>query len=205
MLHSYSVDIPRQRIHIIFGIAAVGVGFAAETVVSQFIGTTSIGIPLLATATGLFYLFDRHLWKHPPCSWLHPIPHIGGTWEGEIESSHSPTGEQTDVTPINPDGSQLRITQRWSTIEVNYRNPGSSSSRSISARLEAKSTEPRVTYVYENEPEGDGIETTQESHSGTAILTLNESDGTRTLRGRYYNDHQGGQSYGRMKFDKTND
>lgn len=159
----------------------------------------------MTTATGVFCLFDRHLWKYPPISWLHPIPHIGGTWDGEVESSYCPSDEPSELTPIDPDGSQLRITQRWSTIEINYRNPGSSSSRSTSARLEAKSTEPRVTYVYENEPEGDGLETSQESHSGTAMLTLHQIDARRTLRGRYYNDHQGRQSYGRLRFEQTND
>lgn len=203
MLHSYSIDFPRSRIHISIAFFAVAVGWSGEWLATHLLGINALGLSPFAIATSLYVGFDRWLWKYPPFSWLHLVPNIAGEWEGEIESSYG-SDDDNELAPIKPDGSRLMIGQRWSKIEINYRNPESSHSHSIAARMEVDSEIPKVTYVYENEPEGDGLQTSQQRHRGTVVLYLYEDD-ERTLRGEYYTDHAGGQSYGEMRFEQTND
>lgn len=202
MMHSYSVDFKRSKIALAIGVIAVFAGSAAELAITKATGVGTFGLPILTLAGGLYWLVDRWLWKYPPLTWVHPIPNLEGEWKGEIESSHgSPDGDE--LTPIEPDGSRLKITQRWSKMEINYRNSDSSSSRSVSARIESDTSWPKLTYVYENEPKGDGIETSQKPHGGTAVLDFYEDEGH--LRGKYYNDRSGGQSHGEMRFERTDD
>lgn len=203
MMHSYSVDFNRSTILLAIGIIAVFVGGTVELILSQFTGMKTLAVPALTVAGIIYWVFDRWLWRYPPFIWLHSIPNLAGTWEGEIESSYG-SDDEDGLTPIDPDGSRLIITQRWSSIEVNYRNPGSSRSRSISARIETDTAEPVLKYIYENDPEGDGLVSSQSPHRGTAVLTLHK-DGEDELRGSYFNDQEGGQSYGEMRFEQIDD
>lgn len=203
MLHSYSIDFPRSKVHISIALIAVSVGWGGEWLATHLFGLNAFGLSPFAVATALYMAFDRWLWKFHPFCWLHPVPNIAGEWEGEIESSYGSDGDG-ELVPIDPDGSRLAITQRWSKIEINYRNQESSRSRSISARIEVGTDIPKVTYVYENEPEGEGLQTPQQRHRGTAVLDLYDDEG-RQLRGSYYTDHAGGQSYGEMRFEQVDD
>jgi len=202
MLHSYSIDFPRSKVHIGIALVAVAVGWAGEWLATYLFGLNAFGLSPFAIATGLYVAFDRWLWKWRPFCWLHPVPDIAGEWKGEIDSSYG-SEDDHELVPIEPNGSRLTIAQRWSKIEINYRNPESSRSRSISARIEAGTEIPKVTYVYENEPEGEGLQTEQQGHGGTAVLDLYDGD-ERQLRGTFYTDHVGGQSYGEMRFEQTN-
>lgn len=202
MLHSYSIDFPRSKVHLSIALVALTVGWAGEWLATNFFGLNAFGLSPFAVATALYVAFDRCLWKRRPFCWLHPVPDIAGEWEGVIESSYG-SDDDTELVPIDSDGSRLTIAQRWSEIEINYRNPESSRSRSISARVEVGTEMPKVTYIYENEPEGKGIQSSQQRHRGTAVLDLYEKD-ERQLRGSYYTDRAGGQSHGEMRFKHIN-
>lgn len=200
MMHSYSVDFNRSSITLAIGVFAALAGGGVELLITTATGFETLGLPMLTVAGGLYWVVDQWLWRYPPITWFHSIPNLEGRWEGEIESSY---GSEGDLAPIEEDGSELKITQRWSKVEINYRNPESSRSRSISARIEAESSWPKLIYVYENEPEGDGLQTPQQRHRGTAVLDFYEEE--QELRGVYYTDHSGGQSYGEMRFEQTDD
>lgn len=203
-MHSYSVDLPRWKLHLGIGVIAVFIGGAAELTATYFFGSNARGLSPFAIGVGLYLVFDRWLWRYPPFTWAHSIPDLTGTWEGEIESSYSP--EDADgLSRIDSDGSRLEITQRWSKIEIRYWNPESSHSWSFAAHFKTETGEPKITYVYTNEPEGEAVASPQSSHEGTATLRVLEDGEGRELRGAYYTDQEGEQTYGIMCFEEIDD
>lgn len=202
MMHSYSVDASRWKVAVYIGITAVFIGVGIEVLLTDWIGVDAWGLSPFLLGVTIYLLFDRWLWRYPPFSWAHSVPDLSGSWGGEVMSSFSVEDVGDNLTKIDSSGSRLEITQRWSKIEIRYRNPDSSHSRSVAAHLETKTSEPRLTYVYQNEPEGNGVSTEQSKHEGTAKLRLLEDKPELELRGTYYTDQGGGQTYGTMKFEE---
>lgn len=208
-MHSYEVDGDRHTVVGIIGGISVLLVIALFAIIYEVLELAlpwyvDMFIPIspLGVFTALYYAFDHYLWKAPLIRRVVSIPDLNGVWEGEVRSSYC-NGEGNSLTPIEPAGSKLEIKQRWSRIEIYYRNPNSSHSISEIARFAtSQSSEPQIKYTYANTPEGDG-QTTQNSHGGTAELRLiTDSDGSASLRGSYYTNQDRSGNYGDMQFER---
>ena len=132
-------------------------------------------------------LYDRFIWRSLIGGLrLSQIPDCGGTWYGEIRSSHN-GGTQTE--------GMIHVHQTWSKICVAFE---SASSRSFS-RMAALNVTPDATeglvYEYTNEPRGDAVPTMQ-AHPGFATHRMSP-DG-QTMEVDYYTG-RGRETHGTMR------
>ena len=125
--------------------------------------------------SGLYWLFDRYVWKLGLLRKLNLIqlPDLNGEWGGEVKSSYSQSGSAHSVSVV--------ILQRWSKMVVRLESEYSRS-RSITASLRTDDLpNPGLSYQYVNEPKSNAPGT-MEMHRGTATLELTGS----SLEGDYY-------------------
>lgn len=151
-----------------------------EVKLSWWVSFPSIG----AFYAGLFFFFDRFLWKWTPIRAVLQIkiPVLHGEWIGHVEPA---SGEKVEARVAT-----LTIDQHWSTINVTL-NSGESESRSTMASIaDERTSRPVLQYVYNNEPRASAVET-MHRHSGTARLTLERKNGEVRLAGGYYTGLKG--------------
>ncbi len=158
---------------------------------SGWVGVT-ISVGTASLFAGIFWLFDRKVWRWSPVLKFLGFCDLNGTWDV--------VGQR-----LNPDGStesdwsgQMTIVQTWSRIAIVLK---SSQSRSISGPASLSREEGfgfRLLYTYSNEPEPD--QPALRNHRGTCELVFSEtcSDGT----GVYFNDQQR-LTFGRMQLKKN--
>jgi hypothetical protein len=136
-------------------------------------------------------LYDRLVWR---CRIgglrLSQIPDCGGTWYGEIHSSHN-SGTKIE--------GMVHVHQTWSKICVEFE---SESSRSFS-RMAALNVTPGATeglvYEYTNEPRGDAVGT-MHAHPGFAAHRM-APDG-QTMEVDYYTG-RGRETHGTMRLRRV--
>ena len=140
---------------------------------------------------GLYFLFDRYIWRFSCISYFIGIPNISGTW--------LVTGQTFDL-----DGERthkwkavMTISQLYEKITIRLKT-SQSSSRSISATLIPEAgTGFRLIYSYQNEPRVGEIELNR--HIGHCELTFDSK--TESASGDYFNGG-GRNTFGHMELRK---
>lgn len=125
-----------------------------------------LSVPSFAGSySGLYWLFDRHVWKLGLLRKLKfiQLPDLNGTWAGEVESSYNEGGSTHSVSVV--------ILQRWSKILVRLETEHSRSRSATASLRTVDLLNPELSYQYVNEPKSNAPGT-MEMHRGTANLEL---------------------------------
>lgn len=196
-MHPYSTDSnERVNVVLVLGVLAVVLALVFSRLTLKFnwdipwyVETPS---PLFIFGL-LFYFFDRHVWKWWVVKFigLVKVPNIEGSWHCVLKSSYDDFQQEYEST--------VMIRQRWSTLQVNFRNSISSSSSNAGAILISRPEGVIVTYQYMNEPSPHAVDT-MNIHYGTARLELAEDE--RKMEGSYYTG-RGRQNHGTIVLNKT--
>ena len=210
-MHPYATHTARWRtiggLMLTAVVLTVGINTTLETV-GQQLGFQAGSISAFAIFGLLYTTFDRFLWRWPLVRQFTSPPNLNGEWVGEINSSYQPEAEDTD-DHRTPDGgqpidgeTQMSISQRWSSIEVEVTNPGSSRSESTSATFRTHKSDPELLFTYVNKPIGEAASELS-MHEGTNTLRYTQSvDGDDVLEGEYYTDEQR-NNHGTMRFNRV--
>lgn len=78
----------------------------------------------------IWALFDNVIWRIPPLKHWHHIPYVGGTWVGELKSSHEDDDGNRVVMPMRMD-----IKQTFSKMSVHCSFEESSESYAVIAGI----------------------------------------------------------------------
>lgn len=210
-MHPYATHTARWRtiggLMMIAVILTVGINTALGAV-GQQLGFQAGSISAFGIFGLLYTTFDRFLWRWPLVRRFTSPPNLNGEWVGEINSSYQPEAEGS-VDGGKPDGGQpidgetrMSIAQRWSSIEVEVTNPGSSRSESTSATFRTHKSDPELLFTYINKPIGEAASELS-MHEGTNTLRYTQSvDGDDVLEGEYYTDEQR-NNHGTMRFTRV--
>lgn len=144
-----------------------------------------------AVYAGLYWFFEKHVWKVRWISKLLRVPDLAGDWECAGVS-------------LNPDKSvkvqwraDVKIVQSWDKIKVHL-SGASSKSNSISAALLHDVAEGyRLMYSYASSPNADSAHSN--SHRGHAELVFDPS--LEFARGEYFNGVNSA-TFGTMKLTR---
>jgi hypothetical protein len=152
-------------------------------------------LSLFATGTifvGLYWLFEKFVWRIPAISQLLRVPNLSGTWiclGQTLNPDHSP-GYQWQGT--------VTIVQSWDKLRVRLKT-SQSGSNSVAAALVCDDAEGWILlYDYRNEPRIDQAEL--RAHRGFAELTIAKD--LQTAEGAYFNGH-GRFTFGTMKLQRS--
>lgn len=210
-MHPYATHTARWRtiggLMLTAVVLTVGINTALGNV-GQQLGFQAGSISAFAIFGLLYTTFDRFLWRWPLVRRFTSPPNLNGEWVGEINSSYQPEAEDTDDRRT-PDGGQpidgetrMSISQRWSSIELEVTNPGSSRSESTSATFRTHKSDPELLFTYVNKPIGEAASELS-MHEGTNTLRYTQSvDGDHMLEGEYYTDEQR-NNHGTMRFTRV--
>ncbi len=189
-MHDYSIDKhPKQKV--LFFLALVAITSApiikelAEYLVSLLEVSTGwssapvVAVPVFGLFAGLYFLFDKYLWK---ISWLRKVllvPDLNGKWRCNGHTNLK-NAEQVDYDW----NATVSITQSWSKILIHL-NTSQSESKSISASIYHEAgVGYRLLYQYNNKPNANELDLN--NHSGSAELLFTED--TVSASGSYYTD-----------------
>ena len=189
-MHDYSIDKhPKEKV--LFFLALIAITAApiikglADSLVSGLEASTGwssapvVAVPVFGLFAGLYFLFDKYLWK---ISWLRKVllvPDLNGKW---ICEGHT---NLKNAVPVNYDwNATISITQSWSKILIHLKT-NQSESKSISASIyHEDGVGYRVLYQYNNRPNADELDLS--NHSGSAELLFSED--IISASGSYYTD-----------------
>ena len=189
-MHDYSIDKhPKEKV--LFFLALVAITSApiikelAEYLVSLLEVSTGwssapvVAVPVFGLFAGLYFLFDKYLWK---ISWLRKVllvPDLNGKWRCNGHTNLK-NAEQVDYDW----NATVSITQSWSKILIHL-NTSQSESKSISASIYHEAgVGYRLLYQYNNKPNANELDLN--NHSGSAELLITED--TVSASGSYYTD-----------------
>ena len=189
-MHDYSIDKhPKEKV--LFFLALVAITSApiikelAEYLVSLLEVSTGwssapvVAVPVFGLFAGLYFLFDKYLWK---ISWLRKVllvPDLNGKWRCNGHTNLK-NAEQVDYDW----NATVSITQSWSKILIHL-NTSQSESKSISASIYHEAgVGYRLLYQYNNKPNANELDLN--NHSGSAELLFTED--TVSASGSYYTD-----------------
>lgn len=189
-MHDYSIDRhPKEKVlfflALIAIVAAPPIKELAEFLVLSLeanIGWSSapvVAVPVFGLFAGLYFLFDKFLWKIP---WLRKVllvPDLNGKW---VCKGHTNL-KNAEVVDYDWDAT-ISITQSWSKILIHLKTK-QSESKSISASIYHEAgVGYRVLYQYNNRPNADELDLS--NHSGSAELLFSEN--AESASGSYYTD-----------------
>lgn len=189
-MHDYSIDKhPKEKVLFFLAFFAIVAAPKIKELVDSLIlmleantGWSSapvVAVPVFALFAGLYFLFDKYLWK---ISWLRKlllVPDLNGKWicKGCTNLKNAEVVHY-DWEAI------ISITQSWSKIFIHLKT-NHSESKSISASIyHEDGVGYRLLYQYNNRPNVD--EPDLSIHSGTAELLFSED--TESASGFYYTD-----------------
>lgn len=189
-MHDYSIDKhPKEKV--LFFLALVAITSApiikelAEYLVSLLEVSTGwssapvVAVPVFGLFAGLYFLFDKYLWK---ISWLRKVllvPDLNGKWRCNGHTNLK-NAEQVDYDW----NATVSITQSWSKMLIHL-NTSQSESKSISASIYHEAgVGYRLLYQYNNKPNANELDLN--NHSGSAELLFTED--TVSASGSYYTD-----------------
>ncbi len=142
---------------------------------------------------GIYWLFDRYIWKWPKLSAALKVPGLSGEWRCEGQT-------------INPDKSMgygwngtVTIAQTWDRIRVHLATQKSSSDSISAAILHDEISGYRLLYHYRNNPEI-RAEADLASHLGFSELVFDKQ--LTGAQGEYFNGH-GRYTFGTMKLTRV--
>ena len=189
-MHDYSIDKhPKEKVLFVLALLAITsapvLQNLAEKVVtflevsSGWSSAPAVAVPVFGLFAGLYFLFNKYLWK---VSWLRKIllvPDLNGAWSCQGHTTLK-NGE-----PENIDwSSTVKIMQSWSKILIHLKT-SQSESKSISASIfHEEGVGYRLLYQYNNKPNADEIDL--KNHSGSSELLFSED--AMTASGSYYTD-----------------
>lgn len=141
--------------------------------------------------TGLYWLFDRYVWKYPIVATLSKVPDVSGKW-------------LCDGQTLNPDKSlgdtwqgEVTVVQSWDKLRVRLKTKQSASNSVTAALVYDQADGFRLLYNYKNEPKIG--ETELSAHRGSAEFTF--SPDLQSAEGEYFNGH-GRFTFGTMKLKR---
>ena len=142
-----------------------------------------------AVYAGLYWLFDRAIWKLGPVSRILKAPNLAGTWRV--------SGLRMEQQPPQPWSGQITIVQSWDKLRVHLDTQTSCSDSVAAALLHDAAAGYRLMYHYKNQPRMGAAGLA--AHHGFAELTF-APDG-QTATGEYFNG-RGRNTYGTMSLIK---
>ncbi len=189
-MHDYSIDKhPKEKVLFILALIAITTAPLLQDVADIIVaylevnaGWSSapvVAVPVFGIFAGLYFLFNKYLWK---INWLRKVllvPDLNGTWECKGHTILK-NGE-----PANYDWvSTISISQSWSKILIHSKT-SQSESKSISASIyHEDGIGYRLLYQYNNKPNADELDL--KNHSGSSELLFAED--TSSASGSYYTD-----------------
>tara|TARA_R110001599_G_scaffold28466_1_gene98433 strand:- start:1340 stop:1954 length:615 start_codon:yes stop_codon:yes gene_type:complete len=189
-MHDYSMD-KHPKETVLFFLALIAITAApiikglAESLVSLLEVSTGwssvpvVAVPVFALFAGLYFLFDKYLWK---VSWLRKVllvPDLNGKWSCNGHTSL----KNAELADYNWNAT-ISITQSWSKIMIHLKT-SQSESKSISASIfHEAGVGYRLLYQFNNKPNADELDLS--NHSGSAELLFSED--TTSGSGSYYTD-----------------
>ncbi|UDK97044.1 hypothetical protein EYB33_12345 [Lysinibacillus sphaericus] len=144
-------------------------------------------------------VFKKFIWKKKPdifYPWLCSIPHLGGTWEGELISDYvyPETGQKGEPIPA-----KLEIKHDFDSLKVKLETGQSFSSSYVSDIWTDEAERKYLCYTYYND--ADYNRDNNPNHDGTAKLRVNkDSKGNLILEGHYFT---GRKTTGKMCFKRV--
>ena len=189
-MHDYSIDNhPKEKVLFLLALIAITaaplIKELADLLVLALKANTGwssapvVAVPVFGLFAGLYFLFDKVLWK---ISWLRKVllvPDLNGRW---VCKGHTAL-KNADVVDYDWDAT-ISITQSWSKILIHLKTK-QSESKSISASIYHEvGVGYRVLYQFNNRPNADELDLS--NHSGTAELLFSED--TESATGSYYTD-----------------
>ncbi|WP_431689433.1 hypothetical protein [Hahella sp. NBU794] len=189
-MHDYSIDKhPKQTV--LFSLAFIAITTApiikelAEIIVSFLKVSTGwssppvVAIPVFGLFAGLYFLFDKYLWKISSLRKFLLVPDLNGKWICDGHTSLK-NAEPVDFAW----NAKISITQSWSKILIHLKTE-QSESKSISASIfHEAGVGYRLLYQYNNKPNANELDL--RNHSGSAELLFSED--TTSATGSYYTD-----------------
>jgi len=189
-MHDYSIDKhPKEKI--LFFLALIAITTApllqdlADKIVSYLQVNTGwssapvVAVPVFAIFAGVYFLFNKYLWRIGGLRSILLVPDLNGTWNCE--------GQTTLKYGVPADcqwGAKIIITQSWSKILIHLKT-SQSESKSISASIfHEDGVGYRLLYQYNNNPNANELNLL--NHSGSAELLFSED--TSTASGSYFTD-----------------
>ncbi|WP_322067266.1 Cap15 family cyclic dinucleotide receptor domain-containing protein [Burkholderia ubonensis] len=140
---------------------------------------------------GLYWLFDKRVWKIGVIADLLKVPDLAGKWH-------------CDGQTINPDKTlgykwegEVTIVQSWDKLRVRLKTAQSASNSIAAALVYDQADGFRLLYNYKNEPRIGEAELV--AHRGAAELTF--SADLTAAEGEYFNGH-GRFTFGNMKLTR---
>lgn len=188
-MHTYSMrGCSRERYVFYLALAAIVVA----AIMRQAAGYVGVAISVTAIGVfgGLFFVFDRWVWKLPWIGKGFGTPDLSGTWaiEGSTDGADGLARDWNGV---------LTIEQTWSHIAISIETE-QSRSRSTMASLER---DPgfgyRLIYGYANSRKD--VDGELRSHNGTCEAII--ADDLQSADAAYFNDHQR-RTVGTMKWSR---
>lgn len=189
-MHDYSIDKhPKEKI--LFFLALVSITAApliqdlADNIVTYLQVSTGwssapvVAVPVFAIFAGLYFLFNKHLWRIEGLRRILLVPDLNGTWACEGQTALK-NGEPADYQWK----AKITITQSWSKMLIHLKT-SQSESKSISASIfHENGVGYRLLYQYNNNPNANELDLL--NHSGSGELLFSED--TSTASGSYYTD-----------------
>lgn len=204
-MHDYSIDRhPKQKILFFLAFFSILIAPIIDGCIQNLVemlkanniwaSAPVTAIPVFALFGGLYWLFNRHLWKVSAFRKVFLVPDLNGTWEC---TGHT-TQKSGVLTDVDWNGS-ITITQSWSQILI-YLQTKSSQSKSISASIYYdEGVGYRLLYQYVNDPDADQLDLSKHTGATEVVIDLNCDSG----KGYYFTD-QHRNTVGTLKIKKDN-
>lgn len=189
-MHDYSIDKhPKEKI--LFFLALIAITTApllqdlADKIVAYLQVNTGwssapvVAVPVFAIFAGLYFLFNKYLWRVDRLRRILLVPDLNGTWDCK--------GQTTLKNGVEADyqwNATITITQSWSKILIHSKTT-QSESKSISASIfHEDGVGYRLLYQYNNNPNANELDLL--NHSGSAELLFSED--MSSASGSYFTD-----------------
>lgn len=136
---------------------------------------------------GIFWLYEKYLWRFAPIRALHGIPYVAGRYKGHLVSSYD--NGSYDVV--------LEVRQTLTSVSICLYTQRSSS-YSVLANIGKNGKENScLAYVYKNAPRTVSNDLDMRAHDGFACLEIFEKE--RKLAGYYHNDPRERPTHGTLE------
>ena len=202
--HEYALLGGYNRSHLgrwLFMVAAAASGILVFALLSAVDLAARLGWPvnlppaalsLIGAGTvylGLYFLFDRYVWKYAPVGRALKLPDLSGTW--------ACSGLSIDKKPPQAWTGTVTISQSWDRVRVHLKTDKSESNSVAAALMSDPIGGHRLMYHYKNEPRQGEPEL--HAHHGFAEIAF--AADCRTAKGEYFNG-RGRNTFGDMTLTK---
>lgn len=177
-MQAFSLDSERRRIVIV---VAGGLGLLLGYALALGFKALAVEVPWwvnlpgpLGISGGLYFVFERWLWRLKQLQKLLGVPDLNGVWAAELRSSH-------DQHVLIHKGTAI-VAQTWSRLVIDFETSKSRSRSTCAAVFLERGASPEIEYGYKNEPKADATPSMNAS-TGFSVLRLETPD---LLVGEYF-------------------